>query len=59
MCADLYAIIKTTERLERAYVRDEVTAKDYEPSCQKLIGQYRTLWNSIKDIVSQGMKHAS
>ena len=28
--ADLFAIVKTTEKLERAYVRDAISAKDYE-----------------------------
>lgn len=49
--ADLYAIFKTTEKLERAYVRDAISSKDYEPACQKLIGQYKTLWDSINDTV--------
>lgn len=49
--ADLYAIFKTTEKLERAYVRDAVTSKEYEPSCQKLIGQYKTLWETLRDTV--------
>lgn len=48
---DLFAIIKTTEKLERAYVRDDIKDVDYEPACQKLIGQFRTLWNSIKEQV--------
>lgn len=49
--ADLFAIFKTTEKLERAYVRDAISSKDYEPACQKLIGQYKTLWDSLKDTV--------
>lgn len=40
--ADLYAIIKTVEHLEKAYVKDAVTAEEYEPACAKLIAQYRT-----------------
>lgn len=40
--ADLYAIIKTVEHLEKAYVKDAVTADKYEPACAKLIGQYLT-----------------
>eukprot|EP01024_Parvocaulis_polyphysoides_P034445 TRINITY_DN30481_c0_g1_i7.p1 TRINITY_DN30481_c0_g1~~TRINITY_DN30481_c0_g1_i7.p1 ORF type:complete len:234 (-),score=25.80 TRINITY_DN30481_c0_g1_i7:478-1107(-) len=47
-CADLYSLIKTCEKLERAYVRDAVSAKEYEEACQKLIGQFRTLWGSIR-----------
>ncbi|KAK9828516.1 hypothetical protein WJX72_000513 [[Myrmecia] bisecta] len=49
--ADLFAILKATEKLERAYVRDAISAKDYEPACEKLIGQFRTLWESLKDTV--------
>ena len=49
--ADLFAILKTTEKLERAYVRDAISAKDYEPGCQKLIGQFKTLWESLRDEV--------
>ena len=49
--ADLFAIFKTTEKLERAYVRDAISSKDYEPACQKLIGQYKTLWETLRDTV--------
>ena len=49
---DLFAIVKTTEKLERAYVRDAISAKDYEPLCAKLIAQFRTLWETLKDTVS-------
>ena len=49
--ADLYAIIKTTEKLERAYVRDIISAQDYEPACQKLIAQLTTLWGGMRQTV--------
>eukprot|EP00850_Spirogloea_muscicola_P008559 SM000045S16304 [mRNA] locus=s45:726634:727772:- [translate_table: standard] len=49
--ADLYAIIKTTEKLEKAYVRDDISAKDYEPACLKLITQFKTLRTTLKDTV--------
>lgn len=49
--ADLYAIIKTTEKLEKAYVRDVISPSDYEPACTKLIAQFKTLWSSLKDTV--------
>ena len=48
---DLFAIVKTTEKLERAYVRDAISAKDYEPLCEKLIAQFRTLWETLRDTV--------
>ncbi|MQL75881.1 hypothetical protein Taro_008264 [Colocasia esculenta] len=49
--ADLYAIIKTTEKLERAYVRDLVSSADYEAECLKLITQFKTLSTSLRDAV--------
>jgi ESCRT-I complex subunit VPS28 len=41
--ADLYSIIYTVEALEKAYVRDTISADDYTHACSKLIGQFKTL----------------
>ncbi|XP_072957037.1 vacuolar protein sorting-associated protein 28 homolog 1-like [Typha angustifolia] len=49
--ADLYAIIKTTEKLEKAYVRDLVSSSEYETECLKLITQFKTLSSSLRDVV--------
>eukprot|EP01018_Ginkgo_biloba_P014518 Gb_37209 [translate_table: standard] len=49
--ADLFAIIRTMEKLEKAYVRDVISPKDYEPECAKLIAQFKTLTTSLKDTV--------
>eukprot|EP00249_Psilotum_nudum_P036049 c6233_g1_i1 orf=241-870(+) len=49
--ADLFAIIRTTEKLEKAYVRDVISPGDYEPACTKLIAQFKTLRTSLKDSV--------
>eukprot|EP00884_Botryococcus_braunii_P007991 jgi/Botrbrau1/17193/Bobra.0157s0082.1 len=49
--ADLFAIIKMLEKLERAYIRDAVTAKDYEPACERLISQYKTLYETMRTLV--------
>lgn len=49
--ADLYAIIKVTEKLEKAYVRDIISSKEYEPESLKLIAQFKTLTSSLKDTV--------
>jgi ESCRT-I complex subunit VPS28 len=49
--ADLFAIIKTTEKLEKAYVRDAISASEYEPACTKLIAQFKTLRTALKDLV--------
>lgn len=50
-CPDLYALLKTTEKLERAFVRDAIAPKDYTPACERLIGQYKTLCDSIRSSV--------
>ncbi|KAH7102438.1 vacuolar protein sorting-associated protein 28 [Auriculariales sp. MPI-PUGE-AT-0066] len=39
----LFGIVVALEFLERAYVRDSITAVEYVPACTKLIGQYRTM----------------
>ncbi|KAF6163268.1 hypothetical protein GIB67_025132 [Kingdonia uniflora] len=49
--ADLYAIIKTTEKLEKIYVRDTISSEEYEPECFKLIAQFKTLTSTLKDTV--------
>jgi ESCRT-I complex subunit VPS28 len=47
---DLYAILKTTEKLERAYVRDFVGAAEYAAACERLIGQFRALWATVSAV---------
>ncbi|KAJ4975948.1 hypothetical protein NE237_001054 [Protea cynaroides] len=49
--ADLYAIIKVTEKLEKAYVRDIISSAAYEPECLKLVAQFKTLTSTLKDTV--------
>ncbi|KVH94040.1 Vacuolar protein sorting-associated, VPS28, partial [Cynara cardunculus var. scolymus] len=49
--AELYAIIKATEKLEKAYVRDIIPSADYEAECQKLIAHFKTLSSTLKDTV--------
>ena len=34
-------------------MRDAISAKEYEPLCSKLIGQYKTLYESLRDQVSR------
>lgn len=57
--ADLYAIIKTTEKLERAYVRDAVSPDLYEQACERLIQQFKVLWGSLKAAVPDVEKFMS
>lgn len=49
--AELYAIIKTAEKLEKAYVRDLVSSSTYETECLKLIAQFKTLSSTLSDSV--------
>mmetsp|Transcript_3029 Transcript_3029/g.7553 ORF Transcript_3029/g.7553 Transcript_3029/m.7553 type:complete len:208 (+) Transcript_3029:165-788(+) len=46
--ADLYAIIKATQHLEKAYVRDAVTSDEYTEACQRLIAQFKTTEAAIR-----------
>ena len=52
--SDLYAIIKATEKLERAYVRDAIRPEEYESTCEKLIQQFKVLSGSLKTLVGRG-----
>eukprot|EP00002_Diphylleia_rotans_P029514 TRINITY_DN6015_c0_g1_i1.p1 TRINITY_DN6015_c0_g1~~TRINITY_DN6015_c0_g1_i1.p1 ORF type:complete len:213 (-),score=49.04 TRINITY_DN6015_c0_g1_i1:159-797(-) len=45
--ADIYSIIKTVERLEKAYVRDIVSAENYTKACEKLIAQFKTATHAM------------
>ncbi|KAL7409444.1 vacuolar protein sorting-associated [Mrakia frigida] len=39
--ATLFSIVVSLDYLERAYVRDSVTSKDYTPACTRLLSQYK------------------
>ncbi|KDO31768.1 hypothetical protein SPRG_03688 [Saprolegnia parasitica CBS 223.65] len=47
--SDLYAIIKTTEHLETAYVRDAISPDAYTEACTKLISQYKTTETALRN----------
>uniref|UniRef100_A0A0G4I4Y1 Vacuolar protein sorting-associated protein 28 homolog n=1 Tax=Chromera velia CCMP2878 TaxID=1169474 RepID=A0A0G4I4Y1_9ALVE len=47
--ANMYALIKTVEHLERAFVNGRVSEKDYEEKCFGMIAQFRTLQGALKD----------
>jgi len=49
--ADLFAIIKTMEKLEKAYVRDAVKPDEYEKECLNLITKFKTLSGSLRSTV--------
>lgn len=40
--ANLYSIIRTLDRLEKAYIRDTCSSNEYTSSCQKLLSQYKS-----------------
>ncbi|KAK6622045.1 Vacuolar protein-sorting-associated protein 28 [Polyplax serrata] len=46
--ADLYAVIKTLQALEKAYIRDCVTAKEYTAACSKLLVQYKAAFKQVQ-----------
>ncbi|KAF3567198.1 hypothetical protein DY000_02014039 [Brassica cretica] len=56
--AELFAIIKATEKLERAYIRDLISPSDYESECNKLILHFKTLSASLKDTVPSTQRFA-
>lgn len=49
--AELYAIIRATEKLEKAYIRDIISPSEYEIECQKLITHFKTLASTLKDTI--------
>ncbi|KAM7495603.1 hypothetical protein LguiB_030212 [Lonicera macranthoides] len=48
---ELFTIIKAMEKLEKAYVRDIISSKEYEVECQKLIAHFKTLSSTLEDTV--------
>nr|AEE62165.1 unknown [Dendroctonus ponderosae] len=46
--ADLYALINTLQQLEKAYIRDCVTPKEYTGACSKLLVQYKAGFRQVK-----------
>lgn len=46
--ADLYAVVNTLQRLEKAYIRDCVTPKEYTAACSKLLVQYKAAFKQIQ-----------
>lgn len=40
--SELYAIIKATELLEAAFIRDAIAAEEYTAACNRIISQFKT-----------------
>ncbi|EMD39108.1 vacuolar protein sorting-associated protein 28 [Gelatoporia subvermispora B] len=51
LLATLFGIIVALDYLERAYVRDSVTAAEYSPACIRLLSQYKTMLKLVGDEV--------
>ncbi|KAG9318929.1 vacuolar protein sorting-associated [Chiua virens] len=51
LLATLFGIIVALDYLERAYVRDALTAAEYSPACTRLLSQYMTMLKLVKDAV--------
>lgn len=45
--ADLYAVVNTLQHLEKAYIRDCVTPKEYTAACSKLLVRYRAAFKQV------------
>ncbi|CAB3375518.1 Hypothetical predicted protein [Cloeon dipterum] len=45
---DLFAVINTLQHLEKAYIRDCVTPKEYTASCSRLLVQYKAAFNLVQ-----------
>ncbi|KAG8175688.1 hypothetical protein JTE90_011575 [Oedothorax gibbosus] len=46
--ADLYSVINTLQCLEKAYIKDCVTAKEYTAACSKLLVQYKAAFKQVQ-----------
>jgi len=46
--ADLYAVINSLQCLEKAYIKDSVTAKEYTAACSKLLVQYKAAFKQVQ-----------
>ncbi|EDR14428.1 vacuolar protein sorting-associated protein 28 [Laccaria bicolor S238N-H82] len=51
LLSTLFGIIVTLDYLERAYVRDSITAAEYSPACTRLLSQYKTMLRLVGDDV--------
>nr|CAD7444015.1 unnamed protein product [Timema bartmani] len=46
--ADLYAVVNTLQNLEKAYIRDCVTPKEYTAACSRLLVQYKAAFKQVQ-----------
>lgn len=46
--ADLFAVINTLQCLQKAYIKDAVTPKEYTAACSKLLVQYKAAFKQVQ-----------
>jgi len=46
--AELFAVINTLQHLEKAYIKDAVTPKEYTAACSKLLVQYKAAFKQVQ-----------
>jgi ESCRT-I complex subunit VPS28 len=46
--ADLFSILTTLQQLEKAYIRDAVTPREYTAACSKLLVQYKAAFKLVQ-----------
>ena len=49
--ANLFALIKTVEKLEKSYINSAVASDNYESACAELLTKIKTLRNTLTDSV--------
>lgn len=47
--ADLFAVINTLQSLEKAYIKDAITPKQYTAACSKLLVQYKVAFRQVQN----------
>jgi ESCRT-I complex subunit VPS28 len=52
LLSTLFGIVVSLDYLERAYVRDSVTAVEYSPACTRLLSQYKTIFKLVDGVSS-------
>lgn len=46
--AEVYSIVKTLQALEKAYIKDSITAKEYTGACSRLLAQYKAAFKQVQ-----------
>ena len=46
--AELFAVLTTLQCLEKAYIKDSVSAKEYTSHCSKLLVQYKAAFKQVQ-----------